>query len=157
MNDGGEPHFSSRVITYVPGTQGNQLVLVRAPRKPYPKLWNFPGGKKEAGETPVDTAIRELEQETGLRVEEKNMVPCGKVLRDGYPVYIFGTYVFDTSSLKDRGATGEEVCLFNEKLFPLMDDFVPENKGLLEIARQKLLKTKRMAAWGKPKTASRVA
>lgn len=35
--------------------------------------WNFPGGHLEFGETPVDCAIRETHEETGITI--KNIVP----------------------------------------------------------------------------------
>ena len=36
---------------------------------PYPNTWNFPGGAIEPGESPLDAAIREIEEEFGIRLE----------------------------------------------------------------------------------------
>lgn len=37
-------------------------------------LWTFPGGFAEAGELPAETAAREAEEETGLRVAVKDLL-----------------------------------------------------------------------------------
>ena len=36
---------------------------------PYPNTWNFPGGAIEPGESPLDAAIREIEEEFGIGLE----------------------------------------------------------------------------------------
>lgn len=45
-----------------------KLLLVKRNKKPYPNLWNGIGGKIEVGETPIEAAIRECKEETGLEM-----------------------------------------------------------------------------------------
>ena len=45
---------------------GRVLLAQRPEGKPMAGLWEFPGGKVEAGETPEAALIRELEEELGI-------------------------------------------------------------------------------------------
>ena len=46
----------------------SRVLLVRRSNPPDAGFWGFPGGKIEAGETLEQAAIREVKEETGLRV-----------------------------------------------------------------------------------------
>ena len=51
---------------------GRVLIAERPPGKAMAGLWEFPGGKVEAGERPEDTLIRELSEELGITVIYKD-------------------------------------------------------------------------------------
>lgn len=45
---------------------GRFLAVRRPPGKPMAGMWEFPGGKLEPGETPVDALLREIREELGV-------------------------------------------------------------------------------------------
>jgi len=55
--------------------EGRVLLQQRPEGKPMAGLWEFPGGKVEAGETPEKALVRELEEELGIHTHESCLAP----------------------------------------------------------------------------------
>lgn len=56
-------------------SDGRVLICQRPEGKQLAGLWEFPGGKVEAGETPEAALIRELEEELGIAVAPACLAP----------------------------------------------------------------------------------
>jgi len=72
-NDPNAPRANSIVpaaSAIVTDDQGRILLQRRADNQ----LWSIPGGRMEVGETIAQTAVREVEEETGLQVEPERLV-----------------------------------------------------------------------------------
>jgi 8-oxo-dGTP diphosphatase len=69
-----------------------RLLLVRRSRPPSAGLWSVPGGRVEPGETGPEAVVREVREETGLRVRVGELV--GSVERPGpdNSVYVIDDY-----------------------------------------------------------------
>jgi 8-oxo-dGTP diphosphatase len=58
----------------------NRILLAQRPQgKALAGLWEFPGGKPEAGETPEAALIRELEEELGIHTKATCLAPLSFV------------------------------------------------------------------------------
>lgn len=55
--------------------QGRVLMQQRPAGKQHAGLWEFPGGKVEAGESPEEALVRELAEELGIVVTAHDLAP----------------------------------------------------------------------------------
>ncbi|MCB0989914.1 MAG: CoA pyrophosphatase [Acidimicrobiales bacterium] len=93
------------------GTPG-VLLTRRSPRlKGHSGQWALPGGRIDAGETPLDTAIRETEEEVGLALTQADLL--GRLddypTRSGYVISGFVFWVEDTSNLRANPSEVESI------------------------------------------------
>ena len=55
--------------------EGAVLIARRPEGRPLAGLWEFPGGKVEAGEEPEEALIRELHEELGIDIAKRDLTP----------------------------------------------------------------------------------
>lgn len=72
---GAETAGATVVCVALIDTDGRVLLAERPAGKPLAGLWEFPGGKIHAGETPEAALIRELREELGIDVAEACLSP----------------------------------------------------------------------------------
>ncbi len=74
---------------------GEILLLHRQDHKPEGDTWGVPAGKTNAGEKIIEAMIRELREETGLRLPSSRLSYFGKVFVK-YPDYDFIYHIYHT-------------------------------------------------------------
>lgn len=62
--------------------ENNKVLLVRRKFSPFAGLWQFPAGFVEWDEEPAETAVREAEEEAGVKVELSSLFAVEKVSDD---------------------------------------------------------------------------
>ena len=96
--------------------QDGKVLLIKKARGPYTGRYDLPGGSPEAHETPTETLIREVMEETGL---------IAKPLSDGHFIE-----AYFTDFIEDDGRAG---CLYHQGLIFKMDvsgDLKKQGDGL---------------------------
>jgi 8-oxo-dGTP pyrophosphatase MutT (NUDIX family) len=84
------------VIVVRDGSEGLELLLVQ--RNPQARFmggaWVFPGGAVHEGETEVETAVRESEEEAGLSLDPDTLVPFSRWITPRQVKVRFDTHFF---------------------------------------------------------------
>jgi 8-oxo-dGTP diphosphatase len=97
------------------------LLLVKLNYGPRSGRWALPGGLVEADETPERAAVRETEEETGLRVEVEGLLTTW--MRPGFPVLVV-TYRGRVAGGELRAAPEEasDVAFFPRAELPPLEE-----------------------------------
>jgi 8-oxo-dGTP diphosphatase len=56
------------LVVLVKSPKGHKVLSIKRGRPPFVGMWANPGGNIDEGETPLEAAVRELEEETGLMI-----------------------------------------------------------------------------------------
>jgi len=73
-------------------TRGDEILMLKRNNAPNRGLWNGVGGKLAPGETPVDSCLREVQEETGYRLTQLRF--HGILTWEGYETEPGGLYIF---------------------------------------------------------------
>lgn len=132
------PDWAVVVIVLGPG---GKTILISDPFKPDPVYLKFPGGKKKGEETVLQTATRELQEETGIKVAETNLKLIKEVDKSWHlkphTVFVFKASVDNFNGLLKFGnetkSTTLSVELCEISAILEMKDFFPPHKAYLNI------------------------
>lgn len=95
----GEYHVVVEIFTI--NADGKILLTQRDPVKSYPLLWEITGGSITAGESSVEGAVRELEEETGLLAAPEQLKKIGEIK---YGHYFRDSYIWKSEKLIEPSA-----------------------------------------------------
>jgi 8-oxo-dGTP diphosphatase len=93
------PARTIRVVAAVVDRDGKYLITQRRPTAVLPLLWEFPGGRVEAGETDSAALKREVMHRLGAEVE------CGKLISfvsHPYEHYTVDLFLYECRLLSDK-------------------------------------------------------
>lgn len=132
----GLPAWAS--LVFVLGPEG-KTVLVFDNGKKNPK-WKLPGGKNQLNESPEETAVRELCEETGIKVPVSDLILLKEVDKSQHStphsLFVFVASVNTFDGLLEVGDENEIVGLFDLRLVPKMPSLFAEHwayiKGVYE-------------------------
>jgi len=101
------------VIPFYRGEQGLEVLVIHQYGSSGDMLWTFPKGRGENDETPIETALRELKEETSLKLdsydETKPFSTAYSFMRKGVLVEKVSTYFIGFVSDKTVTIQPEEV------------------------------------------------
>lgn len=84
-------HIINGALCYI--IHNGQILLLQRNRPPHVGLWSAPGGKMEHGESPQETVIREIYEETGLTIYNPVLRALQTSIDVYYPVH-WMLYIF---------------------------------------------------------------
>ncbi len=86
-----------------------RLLLVRRGHEPGLGLWSLPGGRVEPGETDAAAVVREVAEETGLRVRAGALVGRVRVPAAGV-VFTVADYACELAGTGQRPVAGDDAA-----------------------------------------------
>lgn len=78
-------HIVNGSLCYI--IEDERVLLLKRNQAPHQGLWTAPGGKTHHGESPQETVIREIKEETGLTIEHPKLRALQTSIDIHYPVH----------------------------------------------------------------------
>jgi 8-oxo-dGTP pyrophosphatase MutT (NUDIX family) len=118
--------------------RGRVLMQERDEHAPvWPEMWCFPGGGLDEGETPVAAAVRELAEETGVRLAPADLTDLGRfeLVTADRGAFHFHAFVARTTRSEVECHEGRQMVFVDSA--PLPDvDVVPSTALVAPVLRQ---------------------
>ena len=136
-------HFKHGAMMTIPVTPSEKYLIIRIYRHPMKRyFWEFPAGLGEAGESPIETARRELIEETGIvptRLELLgNASPISGVIGESSAVVLAEIPEISEEDLtlqSSEGIVDAKLLTRSELIDLLMSEEVGESVTLACVAR----------------------
>ncbi len=129
------PKKPKQVVAAVLQQDSRVLICQRRDDQPFARQWEFPGGKIEPGETPVEALRREIEEELGITAE------IGAELATVRHQYAEGLFV-ELHFFAVRSYTGQvtnrifHTMRWEERATLHAEDFLEADRGVVEQLRR---------------------
>jgi ADP-ribose pyrophosphatase YjhB (NUDIX family) len=101
-------------------------------------FWKLPGGRNKGTESPRQAIVREIHEETGLKINQNDLIEFEKIEHAAHDQYVFAILVSSFKGLRELGQENGTKSL-TIKLFParkiLQEDLLPPHRKVLERSR----------------------
>ncbi len=100
------------VHVWIKNSKGDYLISKRTPNKTFPNMWETTGGSAVLGDTSIEAALREVKEEIGIDLNERDgrLIHTSKYQHKDFPqfadVYLFKSEV----NIKNVIYQEDEVC-----------------------------------------------
>ena len=108
--------------------KGDEILMINRNKPPFMGLWNAVGGHIEDGETPMQSAIREIKEESGIDVKEVELQSIFTWNYDDETGYVFTAKIQDGKYDGVIKSDGEGITTF-KKIDWIIND---KNYGVVE-------------------------
>ena len=108
--------------------------LVQDPEQNLPLYWKPPGGHGNPGETPLQAAVRETREETGLDISRNVLRYVGYEIRAWprrHTYHLYEAHLQNLRGIKPKGGSGETVRIYPLNRLRTMPDLLPTAKKSL--------------------------
>ena len=123
----GEYHLEAYVL--IENDSNEYLISQRSPNKTHPNMWECTGGNAVAGDDSLTTALKEVKEELGIKLEPQNgrmikhHLPCGTVNCQGLvDIWLFRQNVDISNVILDPDETCGAMWASREEINRMIDE-----------------------------------